>query len=178
MRMPSRDLWSHPNSPALSDLLCSALAALLLQGRGEQPAYFSSPWMTDFPLLGNEFRQFADLFVEESGPVVRLSAYLKALSRHRPVRVILVAHPPSLPFASHDVFRRHPGPEIRFAPETYHEKGILAPTFYFEGSMNLTNAGVYVREEKVVYHAGDDAASKFAAAYLEYGRFWEQLDGR
>ena len=31
------------------------------------------------------------------------------------------------------------------------EKGILAPTVYFEGSMNLTNAGVYVREEKVVY---------------------------
>ncbi len=175
--MPSRDLWSHGSSAALRDVLAAALASLLLHPRDERPAYFSSPWMTDFPLFSNEFRQFSTLIAEcADEPQIWFGGFLRALARRRPVRVILVQHPPSAIFASHQVFREG-RVQLRFAPETYHEKGILTPLFYLEGSMNLTYSGVYVRDEKVSYHAaGDEAtAEKISRAYLEFGRLWENL---
>jgi len=175
--MPSRDLWSHGSSTALRDVLAAALASLLLHPRDERPAYFSSPWMTDFPLFSNEFRQFSTLIAEcADEPQIWLGSFLRALARRRPVRVILVQHPPSAIFANHQVFREG-RVQLRFAPETYHEKGILTPLFYLEGSMNLTYSGVYVRDEKVSYHAaGDEAtAERISRAYLEFGRLWENL---
>jgi hypothetical protein len=174
--MASRDIWSHGGSAALRDLLGAALAALLLGPRDEQPAYFSSPWMTDFPLFDNEFRQFAALFSDSGdAPQLAYSAYLLALSRCRPVRVITVRHPASAAFVAHPVFQKPGRLLVRFAPESYHEKGIVTPLFYIEGSMNLTWSGVYVRDEKVTYHSGAGAAEKIARAYLEFDRLWEQL---
>lgn len=175
--MPSRDLWSHGGSAALRDLLGAALAVLLLRPRDDRPAYFSSPWMTDFPLLDNEFLQFAALFPAHGNePRFHFSAYLEALAQRRPVRVITVAHPASTAFAALPLFCEG-RVALRYAPESYHEKGILTPLFYVEGSMNLTYSGVYVRDEKVTYHSAADAAGeeKVARAYLEFTRLWENL---
>ena len=65
----------------------------------------------------------------------------------------------------------------RFGPNEYHEKGILAPSFFIEGSMNITYSGVYVRGEKITYTTtwNPEGANKIARAYLEYGRRWEIL---
>jgi hypothetical protein len=43
--------------------------------------------------------------------------------------------------------------------------------------MNLTYSGVYVRDEKIVFHSGADDAgrTKVARARLEFDRFWESL---
>ena len=38
---------------------------------------------------------------------------------------------------------------IRMAGEDLHEKGLLTPDFYLEGSMNLTYSGVHINQEKV-----------------------------
>jgi hypothetical protein len=175
--MPSRDLWSNGSSAALRDILVASLASLLLHPRDDRPAYFSSPWMTDFPLFDNEFRQFSTLIADRAAePRIWLGSFLGALARRRPVRVIVVQHPPSLTFANHQVFQEG-RVALRFAPETYHEKGILTPLFYLEGSMNLTYSGVYVRDEKITYHAGSDEATaeRISRAYLEFGRLWENL---
>ena len=175
--MPSRDLWSHGSSGALRDVLAAALGSLLLHPRDERPAYFSSPWITDFPLFDNEFRQFSTLVTEcADEPQIWLGDFLGALARRRPVRVVLVENPSSVTFANHHVFRQGRA-QLRFAPETFHEKGILTPVFYLEGSMNLTYSGVFVRDEKVSYHAAGDeaAAEKISRAYLEFGRLWENL---
>src|SRR5687767_13159689 len=141
--MSSRDVWSRGGREPLRDLLSGALASLLLHPGDDRPAYFSSPWMSDFPLFDNPFRQYAGLFPEEADePQIWFTGYLETLSRKRPVRVITVReHKVSSRFTSHPRLRRARKLQVRFAPAEYHEKGILSPVFYFEGSMNITYSG-------------------------------------
>lgn len=177
--MSSRDVWSRGGRDPLRDLLVGSLASLLLHPGDDRPTYFSSPWMSDFPLFENPYRQYAALFPEQSDePQVWFATYLEALSRKRPVRVITVReHKVSARFAAQPRLRRTERLEIRFAPVEYHEKGILTPAFYIEGSMNITYSGVNVRDEKLVLHVPDDVAGreKVARAYLEFDRFWGGL---
>lgn len=177
--MASRDVWSRGGGDAFRDLLAGALASLLLHPADERPAYFSSPWMSDFPLFFNPYRQFAGLFPEQADePQVTFTGFLETLSRKRPVRIITVRdHNVSERFASHPRLARHERLQVRFAPTEYHEKGILAPIFYVEGSMNLTFSGLNVNDEKIVFHSGGDdvGQAKLARAYMEFDRFWGGL---
>src|SRR5271166_7074015 len=177
--MASRDVWSRGGPDTLRDLLSGALGTLLLHPGDDEPAYFSSPWMSDFPLFQNHFGQFAGLFPERANdPLVTFAEYMVLLSRRRPVRVITVReHRVSARFSGHPRFNRGERLCVRYADPAYHEKGILSPLFYVEGSMNLTYSGVYVREEKIVFHTpGDDVGrAKLARARLEFDRFWESL---
>ena len=177
--MSSRDVWSRGGKEPLRDLLIGSLTSLLLLPEDERPAYFSSPWMSDFPLFDNQFRQYTALFPEhQNESQVWFTDYLEMLSRKRPVRIVTVKdHKVSERFAASSKFHRAGKPEVRFAPVEYHEKGILTPLFYIEGSMNITFSGVNVRSEKLVFQAADDAFSieKLARAYLEFNRFWGSL---
>jgi hypothetical protein len=176
--MPSRDVWSHGSGSALHDLLSSALASLFMAPAGAEPAYFSSPWMSDFPLFDNHYGDFVALFPELADePRIRFSDYLRQLSRKRPVCIITVRNPSSEYFAKSPAFHGSDGVCFRYAPETYHEKGVLTPAFYIEGSMNITYSGVYVRGEKITHHSGDEPAlkAKIGKAYLEFNRRWDQL---
>lgn len=174
--MPSRDIWSHGSGTALQDLLASALGSLLMQGPDSRPSYFSSPWMSDFPLFHNEYSEFSVLLPELSDQLeIKFSEFLGRLSEDRPVRIITVHTQTSEAFASNPLWQTCTNVEFRYAPDEYHEKGILTPSFYLEGSMNLTYSGVYVREEKVTYHADRDDLSRISRAYLEFDRRWEGL---
>lgn len=177
--MSSRDLWSRGGRAPLRDLLVGSLASLLLHPEDERPAYFSSPWMSDFPLFDNQFRQYTALFPEQPDePQVWFTGYLETLSHKRPVRIITVKeHKVSERFAANQRLHRAKNLEVRFAPTEYHEKGILVPFFYIEGSMNITFSGVNIRDEKLVFHAADDTTGveKVARAHLEFDRFWESL---
>jgi len=106
-----------------------------------------------------------------------LSDYLARLSVKSPVRVITTKSDASESFISNLRLRGAIRVQCRYAENEYHEKGILAPSFYIEGSMNITYSGVYVRGEKITYHSNSDAqgASKIASAYLEYDRRWNNL---
>jgi phosphatidylserine/phosphatidylglycerophosphate/cardiolipin synthase-like enzyme len=66
---------------------------------------------------------------------------------------------------------------VRMADDSLHEKGLLTPDFYLEGSMNLTYSGVNLNREKVSYHAGMDrpVIERMANAYAELNRRWQQL---
>jgi hypothetical protein len=163
-------------------LLGSALAVLLLAGDGEVPVYFSSPWISDFALLGNHYREVVPLFPDSAEQSeIRFVDYLLRLSEQRPVRIITTDTKVSRTFLSSPVLAGAAPArlEARIAPTEYHEKGILAPGFYIEGSMNITFSGVYVRDEKVTYHAASDPVGrdKVARAYLEFDRRWETLRG-
>lgn len=176
--MPSRDVWSHGSGSALRDLLSSGLAALLMAPSDAQPAYFSSPWMSDFPLLPNEYGDFLSLFPDfAEDKSIRFSDYLRRLSQKRPVRIVTVRNPSSDYFAKSPALQGTCDVQFRYAPEAYHEKGILAPAFYVEGSMNITYSGIYVRGEKITYHSGAETAvkAKIGKAYLEFNRRWDQL---
>lgn len=174
--MPSRDIWSHGSGTALQELLASVLSNLLLQGPSTRPAYFSSPWMSDFPLFQNHFGEFSALFPDRPDQMqIRFTEFLARLSEHRPVRVITVQNSTSEAFTRTPIWQECSGIEIRFAPETYHEKGVLAPDFYIEGSMNLTFSGVFIRDEKVTYYAERDSSARITRAYLEFDRRWDGL---
>jgi hypothetical protein len=178
--MPSRDVWSNGSGSALRDLLSSALASFLMMPPSSEPAYFSSPWMSDFPLLDNYFGGFTSLFPDLADePRIRFGEYLRQLSTRRPVRIITVKHPSSKNFAASPELQSSEGVQLRYAPDTYHEKGILTSAFYLEGSMNITYSGVYVRGEKITYHSGIEPSvkSKISKAYLEFDRRWDQLAG-
>jgi len=174
--MASREIWSHGSGTALQDLLASILGNLLLQGPSARPVYFSSPWMSDFPLFQNHFGEFSALFPDRPDQdQIRFTEFLARLSNHRPVRVITVQTPTSETFAKSPTLQSCSAVEIRFAPQTYHEKGVLAPDFYIEGSMNLTYSGVFIRDEKISYHADGENTPRVTRAYLEFDRLWDGL---
>lgn len=173
----SRDIWSHGSGSQLPELISSCLATLLLMPSDARPIYFSSPWISDFVLLENQFRQFSSLFPSlDSRAEIRFGQYLAHMSRQMPVRIVTVPNQVSRNFVESPVVREASGIAVRYAPEEHHEKGILTPWFYVEGSMNITYHGVYVRGEKITYHvAAAEGRSKIARAYLEFDRYWGSL---
>ena len=174
--MSSRDIWSHGSGSTLRDLLVSILGCLLLTGKDSHPVYFSSPWMSDFPLFPNHYGEFAALFPDLSEQAeIRYSQFLVCLSKFRQVRIITVRNTTSNTFFRNPIWEEHHQVEVRFAPETYHEKGILAPNFYIEGSMNLTFSGVYIRDEKISFYAVPAIDERITRAYLEFDRLWGSL---
>lgn len=177
-RETSRDVWSHGGGQQLRDLLSSSLATLLFTKKDDRPAYFSSPWISDFILFENGFREFGALFPElaDQGEI-RFSDYLLRLSKRLTVRLMTTRTETSEAFLKNLESQEPSRIHHRFGPDEYHEKGILAPSFFIEGSMNITYSGVYVRGEKITYTTtgNPEGANKIARAYLEYGRRWEIL---
>lgn len=173
----SRDVWSHGEGSQLRDLISSALLTLLILPDSTRTAYFSSPWISDFVLFDNYFRQFGSVFpgIADKGRI-RFRDYLSYLSRQMKVRIITTRTDASLTFLK-SFGANMKAVEYKFAPDEYHEKGILAPSFYIEGSMNITYNGLYVRDEKITYHVPTtpDGRAKVSSAYLEFNRRWEVL---
>lgn len=175
--LKSRDIWTHGGGWPLPDLLRSSLTSLLLQPAQDRPAYFASPWITDFDLFDNRFHDFAALFPRIADqPWIRFSDYLQLLSTRLEVRILTTSNERSSAFISSPQIRNS-NLSCRLGDSKFHEKGILAPIFYIEGSMNLTHHGVRVRGEKVVYHSvlGKGIPPKIGAAYLEFERHWKTL---
>lgn len=173
----SRDIWSHGEGNQLRELFSSALLTLMLMPPVGRAAYFSSPWISDFTLFDNRFRQVGSLFPRlADSRAIKFSDFLLHLSHTTPVRLITARTETSLAFLRS--FNSKPSEvEYKFVPVEYHEKGILAPSLYIEGSMNITYSGLYVRGEKVTYHVDSNklGAKKISAAYLEFNRRWSIL---
>lgn len=174
--MAIRDIWSHGAGSSLQDLLASCCASLMLEESDSQPAYFSSPWMSNFVLFNNQFGEWGALFPEIADHAeIRFADFLSHLSVFRPVRLIVVANTTSQTFLKNPLVSSCAQVEARFAPDTFHEKGILTSSFYVEGSMNLTYSGVCLRDEKVVFHPRSGNEQKLNLAFLQFDRFWRNL---
>jgi hypothetical protein len=171
-----RDIWSVGGAAALSDLLSSCMATLLMS-RPTRPAYFASPFITDFPLFDNRFGAYGVFFPEfADASEIRLTQFLARLATLTEVRIMTTRTKQSAEFVSNE-FIRGSRVHVKFAAEITHEKGILAQDFYLEGSMNLTYKGVYINGEKVMYYASGspNGNEKIARAYLEFDRKWQNL---
>ena len=171
-----RDIWSSGGGVRSTELLASCMATLLMQ-RPSRPTYFASPFITDFVLFDNRFRGFAALFPEFADHAeIRFSQFLAQLSATCDVRLMTTAMKQSAEFLENQ-FITNSGVQVKLTPEVSHEKGILAQTFYLEGSMNLTHKGVYINGEKITYYvpATASGADKIARAYLEFDRRWQNL---
>lgn len=171
-----KDIWSYGSGTRLTDLLSSALA-LLLVVPPERPTYFASPYISDFELFNNEARNVASLFpalADQSK--IRFKQFLIALSQVSDAWLITTESDSSLQFLDDEELRASEV-QVRYAPDTAHEKGILADTFYLEGSMNLTFKGAHINGEKVTYYAGGtpNGEEKLSTAYIEFNRRWQNL---
>jgi hypothetical protein len=162
----------------LADAIASVLAMLLLRSDDRRPVYFSSPWITDFPLYRNRFREYAALFPRLADEdEIWFSDYLVRLASEREVRVLTADNEYSKTFLRTPKLETS-GLIAKLAEGPYHEKGILAPGVYIEGSMNITYRCVFINREKVTLHAAPEPAvlARIAAAYLEFDRHWENLN--
>jgi len=180
--MPSRDVWKHGSGRLLQELLSSVLLTLLLPGSEGRPIYFASPWMSDFSLFDNAAREVAALFPDQADQDrVSFIDFLGVACARHDVRIITASNRTSDAFV--DQLRRtaqrvRGALRVRIAPPETHEKGILAPGFYIDGSMNITHMGVHVNGEKIAYHASGTAHStRVVTAYLEFDRRWRLLEG-
>ena len=174
--MASRDIWSHGVGSTLQDLLASCCGSMMLNPGDNHPAYFSSPWMSNFVLFQNPFGEWDGIFPAFANQSeIRFADFLGELSKSRPIRLILVENPTSQTFVRTPVIANSPSVSYRYAPETYHEKGILTNQFYVEGSMNLTYSGVCRRDEKVVFHPKEANEEKLNLAFLQFDRLWKNL---
>jgi hypothetical protein len=176
--LTSRDIWSYGGGRQLPGFLASALSTLILLGPGARPAYFSSPWMSNFDLFDNRFGAFASLFPDLADkPFIKFSDYLVRLARRCEVRIITTQTETSIAFV--EILRQENSNGLfwRFADDEYHEKGILGPQFYIDGSMNITYSGVFIRGEKLTYYtaATPSGRAKIATAYVEFDRRWTIL---
>ncbi|HRQ58633.1 MAG TPA: phospholipase D-like domain-containing protein DpdK [Azoarcus taiwanensis] len=177
--MPTLDIWSNAASSQLRDLLSSALACVLLRTDWSlgQAVYVCSPWISDFPVFDNRYGQFDTLVPQARGSSrIRLADVLIALASVTAVRILSKETEATRQFlAGRDLARANV--QVRMAGVELHEKGLLTPDFYLEGSMNLTYSGVHLNQEKVSYHAGGDrpVVERIAAAYAELDRRWRQL---
>jgi hypothetical protein len=143
--------------------------------------------MSDFALFDNRFGAYRSLFPAlADNERIMFSDFLARLAIvGAEVRIITTRTDVSARFLETPTLREAIAATrtaigrvaARFADESYHEKGILAPSFYIEGSMNITRNGVLIRGEKVTYHTVGDTGRhpKIAAAYLEFDRRWRQL---
>ena len=179
--MPSREVWKHGSGRVLQDLLSSAFLTLLLPGSEGRPVYFASPWMSDFTLFDNAAREVASLFPELADQDrISFIVFLEVVCLRHDVRIITTSNRTSDAFVEQlrPIAKRVAGSlRARIAPHETHEKGILAPGFYIDGSMNLTHMGVHVNGEKITYRAAGLAdTARVLPAYLEFDRRWRLLE--
>lgn len=178
--MPTMDIWSNSASSQLRELLSSALACLLLRTDwSDQAVYICSPWISEFPVFDNRYGQFDSLVPALRGSSrIGLASVLLALGTRTEVRIISKQTEATKGFlwASRFAEAEESNVQVRMAGNELHEKGILTPDFYLEGSMNITYSGVRVNKEKVSYHAGNDrqVIERITTAYAELDRRWEQ----
>jgi hypothetical protein len=134
--------------------------------------------MSDFPVYDNAFDEFSALFPDiASQRQIWFSDFLKRLASSTAVRIVTTRSDTSRSFLANTQITRQDGIEIRIADDVLHEKGILLPNFYLEGSMNITFMGVRIRQEKLVLHSdlSKSGSAAISTAYLEFDRRWERL---
>lgn len=179
--MPTLDVWSNAASSQLRDLVSSAFACALMRtdwsSDQAKAVYVCSPWISDFPVFDNRYGQFDVLVPHARGSSrIRLGDVLIALASVTTVRIVSKQTEATRQFLAGRDFAGS-NVHVRIAGDELHEKGLLTPDFYLEGSMNLTYSGVHLNQEKVSYHAGSDrpVIERIAAAYAELDRRWRQL---
>lgn len=174
---PTLDIWSNAASWRLRGLVQSSIANLLLAKKFERPIYLCSPWISDFQVFDNSFSQFSALVPDAADQMrINLSDCLAQLSTENDIRIVSKKTPTSDAFFGMPILSKS-SIQMRMSNDKLHEKGILTPLFYIEGSMNITFSGVMLNEEKVIYHSGDDQLirGKIQNAYLEFDRRWKLL---
>lgn len=181
--MADKSIWTKEGHKDVRNLLASLIGGLLIhRPEVSSPIFLYSPWLTDFRLFENQFGEYTALFDEDQSwsgrSAILFSEALTALATSMPVRIVTIRDPYSMAFASKLKKIDSSRIQVRFAAETYHEKGLLCDEFYIEGSMNFTYYGVYCREEKLNCHTSTNKPGRetINKAFLEFDARWKSLE--
>jgi hypothetical protein len=157
--------YSRGSSVQLTDALSSLLALEMLSP--SPVLYVLSPWLSDMPLINNQFGQLRAIIADAGRENLGLAAVLTMLAgRGTLVRVLYRSgHVPTEEFV-----RRLPKEVERQAVDTLHEKGLVCHHFYLRGSMNFTYSGVNINDETVEITT---EPSQVALALAEAQQRWE-----
>ena len=147
-----RDLTGPIQGRAIRDLLQGLLVAEVLAP--SDPLWILSGWITDIAVIDNRAGQFAAADNGWPQTMVPLSAVLRTIvSRGGSLAVVLRDVQHNIPFLTRVSELRAIFPERVRAAITpdFHEKGIVGADYDLSGSMNLTNNGIEVNDEHLIY---------------------------
>lgn len=147
------------SSREAADLLAAIFVAEIV--KPSRCLWLVSPWISDIPILANSAGEFTGLGMA-AGRTLRLTDVLVALGTLGSVIVIGTTSD-----ASNTAFLqrvesafRHNGLSHRIVlsidrEEELHEKAITGDDFAVAGSMNITNNGVFVRQEFIEFRTDE-----------------------
>ena len=147
------------SSREAADLLAALFVAEIV--KPSRCLWLVSPWISDIPVLSNSAGEFAGLGLA-AGRTLRLTDVLLALGREGSTVVIGTTSD-----ASNAIFLqraesafRQTGMSHRLVlsidrDEELHEKAITGDDFAVAGSMNITNNGVFVRQEFIEFRTDE-----------------------
>jgi PLD-like domain len=142
--MYNRVIRSHGGSQALKDCLISLFVSETANPSRE--IYLISPFLSNSPIINNEFGQYTDMFPLLESKLVLLSDILKTLVwKGSTVRVIC---DPDREETKRFLQELQGKVECKRLTNN-HEKGLVTSRFYLHGSMNFTYRGININGEKI-----------------------------
>jgi phosphatidylserine/phosphatidylglycerophosphate/cardiolipin synthase-like enzyme len=158
---PERDIHAAGSPYVPVDLLQSLFVAEVI--RPSRRLWISSPWISDIEVIDNTARQFGTLEPDWPAARVRLSAVLGSLLARGTDLVIVVnedSHNEDFISRMESLAEVYPGQVHLIRSANLHEKGILGDDFTLNGSMNLTNNGVAINEELLIYRSNPERVAE------------------
>lgn len=142
--MHNRTIRSHGGTQALKDCLASIFIAETLKPSRE--IYLISPYLSNTPIMVNQYEQYTDLFPFAEQKTIYLSDILRTLAwKGSTVRLICDPNRNETRKLLYDLQG-----EIEFRRlKNNHEKGLMTSSVYVHGSMNFTYYGIHINGEKV-----------------------------
>lgn len=147
------------SSREAADLLAALFVAELV--KPSRCLWLVSPWISDIPILANSAGEFAGLGLA-TGRTLRLTDVLVSLGRQGSMVVVGTTSD-----ASNTAFLQRVESAFTQASlsdrlvvsidreEELHEKAITGDDFAIAGSMNITNNGVFVRQEFIEFRTDE-----------------------
>lgn len=142
--MYNRVIRSHGGSQALKDCLISLFVTETAKPSRE--IFLISPYLSNTPIMNNEFGQYTDMFPLLEGKTVLLSDILKTMVwKGAKVRIICDPDREETRRFIQDLNGKIECKRLA----NNHEKGLVTSHFYIHGSMNFTYRGININGEKI-----------------------------
>lgn len=165
--MQNRMIKKHYNNTSalqLTNCLCSLVALELLYPSREM--FLVSPWLTNVPILNNQYGQFRTINGGQSGRSLGLGDVLALLSEQG-CKVYLITRPDE----HNRAFLQNLPNSIQVKKlQDLHDKGWVTKRFYLRGSMNFTYSGININSESIEVTTEEQAVAK---AMIEARHQWE-----
>ncbi|MBN9653281.1 hypothetical protein J0K78_03305 [Halobacillus sp. GSS1] len=142
--MNNRVIRSHGGSQSLKDCLISLFVAETMIPSRE--IYLISPYLSDSPIMNNDFGEYTDIFPLLEGKVVHLSDIFKTLV-WKGAKVRIICDPDRE--ETKRFLQTMDGVVECKRLVNNHEKGLVTSNFYIHGSMNFTYSGININGEKI-----------------------------